>query len=141
MKPRQLRQKEFTVPDGIDLDFKTVTVREITTRDELDAAAWAMEAAPEQAQFNPMALRSYEFRELVRASLVAVDGAPVAQPYTDMDGWRVRSFKFLQTAYDELNGIDADALKKFKGTASSPRNPVPAGDAVPSASYESDDEN
>jgi len=43
--------------------------------------------------------------EKVRASVVAVDDVPVAQPYMALDGWTSRTRQFVFNAWGELNGI------------------------------------
>ncbi len=113
---RKLREQTFEAPADADLDFQSITIREVTTRDEMDSSAWAMELAPEEARTRPLAMMNYEIRELIRCSIAAVDGNPVMQPFQELDEWSSRSYKFVQAAYGEINGVDQATLKKFTAT-------------------------
>lgn len=111
-------QKKFELPDGCDCT--SLVVREVTNRDRMDSVAWAQESAPAPLQANPFAMIGVEQNELIRISVVSVDGVAVEQPYRDIDGWSVRTWKFLEAAYAEVNGPDLDELKNFRGAIHRP---------------------
>jgi hypothetical protein len=69
---------------------------------------------------SAVATISAEQREAMRLSLVEVDGEPVNHdgvPYMAMDDWSLKTLRFLQTAFNEMNGIEADDLKNFRAGA------------------------
>lgn len=83
-----------------DHDVKEIVVRRINGYDERDAAK----------QLDAMNGASTLFNELVRISIVSVDGEEVMQPFMTYDTWPTRTRELVMTAFNTLNE-NSDAEK------------------------------
>jgi hypothetical protein len=95
-------------------------MKELTAKDEIEAAVWADKFMSEALRNSAMAAIGAEQREAMRLSLVEVDGEPVNQngvPFLAMDSWSLKTIRLAQTAFNDLNGVDAEDLKNFKASA------------------------
>lgn len=90
--------------DEIIRDFH---MREVDGTDE--------EFAANQAKGKGGAASAAE--EMVRLSIVAVNGQPVAQPYLKFDKWNQRARSFALKAFNDLNGFTSDEGENFLKTA------------------------
>jgi hypothetical protein len=91
-----MRAWKFDLPQGTGpkrVDIKSVSLREITGQDEILANSLA-EAKGKQGSVRV---------ELVRLSIVKVDGKPVQQPFGDLDTWNSRTRKFVLDAFNSVN--------------------------------------
>jgi len=119
------RQREFHLPSGCSVG--SFVMRELDGNDDLDIAVWIEAASTSAIEENPIALMKFERVEALRCSLVSVDGEPVnvdGKPYKGMDKWSRRTMQFVGTAFNELNGAEADELKKFRAGEFGPTNPA-----------------
>jgi hypothetical protein len=66
--------------------------------------------------------------ELVRASIVDVNGEPTRQPYLAFDTWNSRARAFALKAFKTLNGAEEEELDSFAAAAE------PVGDVSPRTS-------
>lgn len=94
----------------------TVTMREITGRDELEAAK-AADALTEQKSAE--ALTDADRREAVRISIVAIDKEPVDHtvPLFAIDQWPRRTRKALERFFADLNGVNMQEIKAATASA------------------------
>lgn len=121
-------ERTFRAPKGVT-EFKTITIREVDGNDEQQAAIWA-----EQHGDTSMA---GQFRELVRASIVAVDGEPVGaggQAWPGYDRWLSKTRVAVSRFYTALNGIDMADVEKAVAEAMGPMPPTSANTVAPSGS-------
>ena len=82
--------------DGLErVSIKSVTLRETDGRDGYRARHLAQKAGPGVTAYD----------ELLRLSIVEVDGVDVEQPYAEMDQWTTRTRQFVQRAFTELNSL------------------------------------
>jgi hypothetical protein len=96
----------FPAPKGVK-EFKSITIREVDGQDELQAAIWAeaMGRKGDTDQNN---------KELLRCSIVAVDGKPFnvnGVPNPAFDSWLTKSRNAVGRFYFQLNGLDVDELE------------------------------
>lgn len=96
-----LTHKRFTFPDKCDV--RSVVMRETNGHDEQRAAM--------QADAQPG--RSSVFQELVRLSIVSVDGQLVQQPFLDLDRWNSRTRALVIQAYENLNDLKDEEIAVF----------------------------
>ena len=110
-----LNMARYELPKGHScLSF---TMRELTGRDEIEAGRLALATASEADRDNAVMLNFAEQREMMRLSLVEVDGEPVGidTPFMDMDDWSMKTMVFVRKAFNEMNRVDGDDLKNFVG--------------------------
>lgn len=108
-------QKRFTLPDYCTVG--EFVMRELTAKDELTASIFAEKFMSDALRNSAVATIAAEQREAMRIALVEVDGKPVnvdGIPYMAMDEWSMRTIRFAQMAFNELNGIESDDLKNFR---------------------------
>ncbi len=55
--------------------------------------------------------------ELMRASIVKVDGELVSVPFTDFDSWNLLTRKFVWTEWSKVNGIGVEEITNYAATA------------------------
>lgn len=92
-------------------------VRELSCDDDLDITINAEKLTPEAARATMLAAGQARQREAFRLSLVEVNGEPVNRegvPYMEMDQWNQRTMRFLQEAFEELNGAELEELRSFR---------------------------
>ncbi len=112
-------KKRFKLPEYCDI--AEFVMRELDANDEMEAAMWAEQKMTSAHRENPIAAMGLEQREAVRLSLCEVEGAKVNHdgvPYAAMDNFSMRTMRFLNSAFSDLNGIDSDDLKNFQAEAS-----------------------
>jgi hypothetical protein len=101
----------FQLPQGKGtkrVDIQSVSLREITGKDEVLAASIA-EAKGKQGSIQ---------LELVRLAIVKVDGQSVQQPFGDLDGWNSRTRKFVLDAFLSINSTSEKESEVFLSTVS-----------------------
>lgn len=108
--------KRYTMPKGSPAS--TVTMRELSGRDELEAAKAADALTPQK---TVEALTDAERREAVRISLVEIDGKAIdhAVPLFEIDEWPRRARKALEAFFADLNGINRSDVDKCTASAES----------------------
>lgn len=119
--------KRFQLPPGCSV--RSVVVRELVAADELTAALWAESNAPAEMLETPAGQIAAEQRELVRVSLVEVDGEEVnidGVPFLGMDGWTLRTYRAVRLFYNNVNTLDDKELRKSLAGAEVIAGPVPA---------------
>jgi len=101
-------RKRFTLPDGCTV--AEFVVRELVAKDEVKAAQLADASGGADSDLQ---------REMLRLSICEVDGVKVneASPYFDMDQWSLRTLRYLQQAWLDLNGVGDSDLKNFEASA------------------------
>jgi hypothetical protein len=113
-----LLTKRFRLPPG--LQVREVVVRELVAADELTAALWTESNAPADMLETPAGQIHAEQRELVRISLVEVDGEEVnvdGVPFMAMDKWSLRTFRAVRTFFNDVNTLDDRELRKSLAAA------------------------
>jgi hypothetical protein len=124
-----LLHRRFRFPGNCNC--KELVMRETNGIDEQQAAI-ASDAA---------GVRSSIFQELIKLSIVEVDGQPVSQPFVALDTWNSKTRALIIKAYEQLNNLPDDELAAFlvasedatPGLAAVPDEPV-ATDKEESAS-------
>jgi hypothetical protein len=86
-----------------DKPLKSFVIQETDGRLEAYAAARAKAKGADSSTHE----------EMIRASIVQVNGQEVQQPYEAMDGWNTRARQFLIGAYRSVNGVDDKELDDF----------------------------
>lgn len=130
VRPKQptLLKKEFTLPDKCSC--KTFVMRELTADDELQASMWADMKITTKPGNQVLSMMGVEQQEAMRLALVSVDGVPVnveGLPFADMDNWTYRTMRFVQAAFQDLNGVDATDLRSFTTGAVIQAGQIPQG--------------
>lgn len=111
-------KKLWKLPPGCDI--KSFVMREVGAKDEMEAAIWAEKSLSSAERTNAMAVVGAQQRECMRLSLVEVDGSPVNHdgiPFKAMDQYSIKTLRFLQYAFNLMNGVDDDDLKNFEAGA------------------------
>lgn len=110
---KKIRAKKFTMPAG--LDAGSVIIRELRSKDEIDAAIAADGRMSADDRNNAVLALTIERKEAIRLSLVGIDGRLVnteGVPCMEIDDWTIRSWTALSRFFGELNGIPGDELGK-----------------------------
>lgn len=105
MDTSKLAHKKFTLPKGYN--FKELIMRETCGLDEQIAAR----VADSRGEASNVAV------EMVRRSIVAVDGAPVVQPFLQFDNWNTRTRQFVLKAYEQMNSVPEEDIAVFQGAS------------------------
>jgi len=84
-------------------NIKSFVIRETDGEDEETAAVLAKAKGEGHSSFE----------ELVRMSLVYVDGKKIEQPYEDFDGWNSRTRAFVLQAFKALNSVEEKEVGDF----------------------------
>lgn len=93
-----LDKMKFDFPPG-KWSVQSVTIREVTGRDELAAAKLAE------------AKKTTAYTELIKLAIVEVDGAPVAPAgNVPLEEWTTKTRKAVARYFDELNDVAEAAL-------------------------------
>lgn len=103
MDTSKLVHRKFVVKPG-KYNFSELVMRETCGMDEQQAARTA------EKSNNAMAMAT----EMVRLSIVAVDGEQVVQPFFTFDTWSTKTRQFVLKAYEMLNSIDDSELLDFQ---------------------------
>jgi hypothetical protein len=96
-----LLHRKFKFEEGHDIE--EIVVRQTDGYDEKDAAKM-VDARPTETGI---------YSELVRLSIVSVDGELVDQPFMAIDRWSTKTRDLVMTAYNELNENDEAAKAVF----------------------------
>lgn len=97
-------EKTFQFKGIKGVSISSVTIKETDGNDETIAA--------ERAESLGKAASVAE--EIVRMSIVAVDGVPVKQPYMGFNKWNSRTRAFVLNAWRHINAIpDASEISSF----------------------------
>lgn len=134
--------KRYPMPKRCDC--REFVMRELDGNDEIEISLWVerkMSAHPSRE--NPLAWTTVQRNEEMKRALMEVDGKAVnvdGVPFDEMDEWSERTKKFMRMAFDELNGLEAGEVEKFKagaqvvlGHAPAERDRRPASTGAPSA--------
>lgn len=116
--------KRYVLPDG--MSCKEFVMRELTAQDEIEAAIWA-DKKRSSASDGVLSMVGGEQREAMRLALVEVDGEPVnvqGVPFTALDKWTYRTMRYLERAFEDLNGIAKKDLDSFKEGAEIVNDPM-----------------
>ena len=119
--------KRFQLPEGCSV--REVAIRELEGHDELTAALWMEQHAPAAMLETTAGQLAAEQRELVRLSLVEVDGDDVnvdGVPYLGMDRWTVKTYRAVRFLYQTVNTLDDGELRKSLAGAVVLAGPAPA---------------
>lgn len=111
----EMRSKSFYPPGDLSHFCVEFVVRELNGYDDFDIAAWIEAAGGTELTGN--AALKLEAQEAIRRSIVSVDGVEVnvdSVPWKGMDKWSRRMMQFAGTAFNELNGVEASEIRKFK---------------------------
>lgn len=129
--------KRYEMPMGIK-QIKAVYMRELTSRDELDASIMADASMSKIEKSSNKLTGEAERREMVRAAIVGiVRREPLAyvhcndrgMPFVEMDKWSAKLHTALSVYYGELNGVPMSELNEgIKGarTLGATMPPTPA---------------
>jgi len=104
--------KRYQLPKGCSV--REVVIRELCGNDELEAALWTERHADAALLETPQGQIAAEQREMVRLSLVEVDGAEVnvdGVPYMGLDTWSVKTFRAVRLFFNDINSLDGAQLK------------------------------
>ena len=104
-----LVHREFKLPEGYSVN--SFVVREIDGHDEKEAAR--VVAAIGTADDLSMAVMEAN----LRVAIVAVNGQPVQQPYTDLSKWSSKTRRMLLEAWNQLNNVPDEDLAVFLAAA------------------------
>lgn len=118
MKERQ--ELEFEIPESVQGDCKKFTMRELDGKDDTQIALWVQANIPDALADDPISIMEQKQTEAMRCALVSVDGEDVNEhgvPFKVMDGWSHKTMRFVGAAFQRLNGIGGDDLKKFEASA------------------------
>lgn len=99
----QLVHRRHKFPERCNAD--EIVMRETTGIDE-QLASLRAEASGD---------RSSIYQELVRISIVEVDGKKVQQPFTVLESWNSRTRGYVQKLYEHLNDMPEKEVKSFLG--------------------------
>lgn len=119
--------KRFQLPPGCSV--REVVVRELMGDDELTAAMWMEENTPPAMLETPAGQIAAEQRELIRVSLVEVDGEEVncdGVPYRGMDHWTLKTYRAVRLFHSTVNTLDDGLLRKSIAGAEVVAGPAPA---------------
>jgi len=106
--------KKWTLPKGCSV--REIVLRELDVNDDIDVHVWVEKNTPAAGR-EGLGQFSAQQREAMRLALVQVDGQPVnvaGVPYLQMNQWSVRTLRFLQMAFVELNGATEEEMGDFK---------------------------
>jgi hypothetical protein len=101
----ELLHRKFRFPSSCNM--QEAVIRETNGVDEQQAAL----AASLEGE------RGSLYSELIRLSIVEVDGEKVTQPFLAMDGFNSRTRAFLIRAYESLNDVKEEELAAFLGAS------------------------
>ncbi len=99
------KQVKFKMPKGCSV--REIVVRETTGKDEGEAVALAKQKG-EKGSF---------LDEMVKRSIMSVDGSPVSQPFTDLEEWSSKTRSYALKAYLKVNGTDDNESEDFLQSA------------------------
>lgn len=112
--------KRFELGEGCDAD--SVVMKEIRNCDKVEVGIWVdahSSTSIDSAADVKNALIAEQY-EALRFSLVQVDDEPVnthGVPFMAMDDWGVRTMRYIQAFFDELNGVEESDVKNAVRTA------------------------
>jgi len=95
-----MAEKTFDFPVGCNA--RSITLRETNGLDEHRASAIA------ETQPNPNLLH-----ELIKLSIVKVDGEKVIQPYNELDTWNSRTRALVRSGWEAMNELKDEEVEAF----------------------------
>lgn len=107
--------KRWTLPKGCSI--REFSMRELDVNDDIDVHVWVEKNTPSASLEPTMGAFSAQTREAMRLALVTVDGEKVnvaGVPYLQMNQWSLKTLRFVQMAFTELNGATEDEMADFK---------------------------
>lgn len=113
-KPKYPGAKRYTLPKNCSIE--SFVMRKLTSRDDLEVATIADAITPNSIKERAVIAAMTEQREAVRYALVEVNGERVNHdgvPYAEMDQWDIRTMRFVNTAFADLNGTEKAELEDF----------------------------
>jgi len=114
-----LVHRTFTFPEGYGM--KTITMRELTGKDEKEAAR----------QLSALGTTDDEELAILEAnvsqSIVAIDGKLITGPFFGMGEWTMKVRRLVVAAFTELNSIPAEDADSFLNAGNTA--PVTASEA------------
>lgn len=96
-----LRKKQFEFPASCSI--REIVIRETNGHDEERAAAYA------EAKGG----KSSTYAELIRTSIISVDGEKVTQPFSAMDEWNSKTRALVIKAFQQLNDLPEKEIADF----------------------------
>lgn len=99
-----LLHRKFRLPERCNCS--DVVIRETNGIDEQRAALMA----------DSRGERTNVYNELIRLSIVEVDGTPVTQPFTALEQWNSRTRAFIRAQYEVLNDISDEEVAVSKAS-------------------------
>lgn len=105
MDMSKLIHKKFSLPEGYNC--KEFVMRETCGLDEQQAAR-IVESRGGASDI---------VQEMIRRSIVAVDGEKVAQPYFELDNWNTRTRQFVLKAYEAMNSVPEVDIALFQSAS------------------------
>lgn len=133
-RPRARLMKRFTFPPRCDV--REVVVRELDGSDDEHASILADKRADSAQKDSLTLMAQIEQREAMRLSLVEVDGEPVNQDggiYDAMDSWSIRTLRFMQLAFSDVNGASGEEAEGFRKAAKVVTGAAEEGTTAPAA--------
>ena len=97
-------RKTFPAPKGVR-EFKTITIQEVNGEDEMRAAMAA------EARKGKTGRDWSPFIEMVRLSVVEIDGERPANGFEHFEKWSSKARNAVMTFYNDVNGLDEEDLK------------------------------
>jgi len=125
METPTLLHRKFKFPKHCSID--EIVMRETNGIDEQDAAL----AADGRGE------RGSVMTELVRLSIVEVDGQKVQQPFLEMERFNSKTRALIMKAYEQLNDLPLEELSVFLAAS---EDATPGLQAVPKSEAEMADE-
>lgn len=101
-------QKTIKFPADKGYDIESITLRETTGLDEHKAAALA----------DAKGASTTVTTEMVRLSIVSVNGEKVVQPYGAFDTWKTRTRQAIMTVYTDMNLLTEEDQEGLEITSS-----------------------
>lgn len=114
-----LVHKRYKLPERCNV--AEVLMRETNGIDEQRAAM----------QADARGDRSSVYLELIRLSIVEVDGMPVAQPYNAMEEWTSRTRAFIRAFYEDLNDVQTEEVAASRAAGEAVAVPSARKEAQP----------
>jgi len=96
-----LIHRQFKLPSGCSCS--SFVIRETTGVDEQQAAFRA----------DAREGRTTVYAELVRLSIVKVNGEKVSQPFMELENWNSKTRALLRRAYDSINDLSEEEVEVF----------------------------
>lgn len=107
MQTREFNPNDPTGKPIRGIPFKSIVLRVTDGKDEANAARMA------QARGGA----STPTLELIKASIVTIDGTDIRQPFDDFDAWKTKARRFADACFSVLNGVTDDDARAVLNSA------------------------